>query len=122
MTREQDVSAECAREARKQAALLPPGPVRDALLEKARQYELLLQVHNVAPRPSRARHIKAMPSQSAARERLRIARSIASNTTTSTNFLASSIPAALDRPAARPRRSTRHALGSRRHGASCWRP
>jgi hypothetical protein len=28
------------REARKQAALLPPDPVRDALLEKARQYEL----------------------------------------------------------------------------------
>jgi hypothetical protein len=32
-------AAECAREARHQAALLPEGPVRDALLEKARQYE-----------------------------------------------------------------------------------
>ena len=31
--------AECAREARKQAALLAPGPVRDALLQKAREYE-----------------------------------------------------------------------------------
>lgn len=32
-------AAECAREARHQAALLPDGPVRDALLEKAKQYE-----------------------------------------------------------------------------------
>jgi hypothetical protein len=32
-------AAECAREARHQAALLPEGPVRDALLEKAKQYE-----------------------------------------------------------------------------------
>ncbi|WFU62707.1 hypothetical protein [Bradyrhizobium brasilense] len=32
-------TAECAREARHQAALLPEGPVRDALLEKAKQYE-----------------------------------------------------------------------------------
>ena len=31
--------AECAREARHQAALLPEGAVRDALLEKAKQYE-----------------------------------------------------------------------------------
>ena len=31
--------AECAREARKQAALLGPGKIRDALLEKAKQYE-----------------------------------------------------------------------------------
>jgi hypothetical protein len=31
--------AECAREARKQADLLPAGELRDALLEKARQYE-----------------------------------------------------------------------------------
>ncbi|WP_170991702.1 hypothetical protein [Bradyrhizobium elkanii] len=31
--------AECAREARHQAALLPEGPVRDALIEKAKQYE-----------------------------------------------------------------------------------
>jgi hypothetical protein len=31
--------AECAREARKQADLLPAGNLRDALLEKARQYE-----------------------------------------------------------------------------------
>ena len=32
-------AAECAREARKQAALLAPGKLRDALLEKAKQYE-----------------------------------------------------------------------------------
>ena len=32
-------AAECAREARHQAALLPQGPIRDALLEKARGYE-----------------------------------------------------------------------------------
>jgi len=32
-------AAECAREARKQAALLGPGKIRDALLEKAREYE-----------------------------------------------------------------------------------
>jgi hypothetical protein len=30
---------ECALEARKQAALLAPGRVRDALLEKVRHYE-----------------------------------------------------------------------------------
>jgi hypothetical protein len=35
----EEKSAECAREARKQAALLPPGPVRDALLQKAKEYE-----------------------------------------------------------------------------------
>ena len=32
-------AAECAREARHQAALLPAGPIRDALLEKAKGYE-----------------------------------------------------------------------------------
>ena len=32
-------AAECAREARHQAALLPEGPIRDALLEKAKGYE-----------------------------------------------------------------------------------
>ena len=32
-------AAECAREARHQAALLPEGPVRDALIDKAKQYE-----------------------------------------------------------------------------------
>jgi hypothetical protein len=32
-------AAECAREARHQAALLPDGPIRDALLEKAKGYE-----------------------------------------------------------------------------------
>jgi hypothetical protein len=31
--------SECAREARKQAALLGPGKICDALLEKVRQYE-----------------------------------------------------------------------------------
>jgi hypothetical protein len=35
----QDTAAECAREARKQIALLAPGRVRDALIEKAKQYE-----------------------------------------------------------------------------------
>lgn len=35
----EEKAAECAREARHQAALLPEGPIRDALLEKARQYE-----------------------------------------------------------------------------------
>ena len=35
----QDTSAECAHEARKQVALLAPGKVRDALIEKAKQYE-----------------------------------------------------------------------------------
>jgi hypothetical protein len=32
-------AAECAREARHQAALLPEGPIRDALLEKAKNYD-----------------------------------------------------------------------------------
>ena len=32
-------AAECAREARHQAALLPEGPIRDVLLEKAKGYE-----------------------------------------------------------------------------------
>ena len=32
-------AAECAREARHQAALLPEGPIRDAPLEKAKGYE-----------------------------------------------------------------------------------
>jgi hypothetical protein len=35
----QEKSAECAREARKQASLLAPGKVRDALMEKVKQYE-----------------------------------------------------------------------------------
>jgi hypothetical protein len=35
----QDTAAECAREARKQVALLAPGKIRDALVEKAKQYE-----------------------------------------------------------------------------------
>jgi hypothetical protein len=34
-----DKAAECAREARHRAALLPEGPIRDALLEKAKEYE-----------------------------------------------------------------------------------
>ena len=45
MTEEREVvekAAECAREARKQAALLAPEKVRDALLEKARQYEAVI--------------------------------------------------------------------------------
>jgi len=39
MTETDDKAAECAREARKQASLLAPGKVRDALMEKVRQYE-----------------------------------------------------------------------------------
>jgi len=38
-TESQAKAAECAREARKQAALLAPGKIRDALLEKLKQYE-----------------------------------------------------------------------------------
>jgi hypothetical protein len=37
--------AERAREARAQADLLPPGEVRDALLEKARQYEAQISMN-----------------------------------------------------------------------------
>ncbi|WP_170991756.1 hypothetical protein [Bradyrhizobium elkanii] len=58
MTREQEISAECVREARKQAALLPPGPIRDALLEKARQYEMASQTnlhHDAEEPPLRSR-------------------------------------------------------------------
>jgi|GEM_PF-6144813 hypothetical protein len=36
---------ECAREARKQAQLLPGGALRDALLEKARQYEAQIEIN-----------------------------------------------------------------------------
>jgi hypothetical protein len=39
LSKHQDTAAECAREARKQVALLAPGRVRDALIEKAEQYE-----------------------------------------------------------------------------------
>ena len=42
MTETEDKAAECAREARKQASLLAPGKVRDALMEKVRQYEALV--------------------------------------------------------------------------------
>jgi hypothetical protein len=54
VTREQELSAECAQEARRQAALLPPGPVRDALLEKAHQYELASKtdLHRNAKEPT----------------------------------------------------------------------
>jgi hypothetical protein len=34
-----DTAAECAREARRQVALLAPGKLRDALVEKAKRYE-----------------------------------------------------------------------------------
>jgi hypothetical protein len=40
--------AECAREARFQADLLPFGRLRDALLEKARQYEAQIS-ENIRP-------------------------------------------------------------------------
>ncbi|MHC2246111.1 DUF3606 domain-containing protein [Bradyrhizobium elkanii] len=53
VTKEHELNAECAQEARRQAALLPPGPVRDALLEKARQYELASKtdLHHNAKEP-----------------------------------------------------------------------
>ena len=38
-TENQAKPAECAREARKQAALLAPGEIRDALMEKVKRYE-----------------------------------------------------------------------------------
>ena len=38
--------AECASEARSQAALLPHGKVRDALLARAEQHETRLQRHS----------------------------------------------------------------------------
>lgn len=44
---------ECAREARKQAELLPSGDLRAALLEKARQYEA--QISRNTPLPKIAR-------------------------------------------------------------------
>jgi hypothetical protein len=37
--------AECAREARKQAQLLPNGELRDVLLAKARQYEAQISMN-----------------------------------------------------------------------------
>jgi hypothetical protein len=36
---EEERTVDCAKEARRQAALLPDGPIRDALLEKVRFYE-----------------------------------------------------------------------------------
>ncbi len=46
-------AAQCAREARHQAALLPEGPVRDALLKKAKQYEAVVPVDPTYNQPSR---------------------------------------------------------------------
>jgi hypothetical protein len=46
---EQEHLAECANEARRQAALLPHGKVRDALLVLAAQYEARLQRRSPAP-------------------------------------------------------------------------
>jgi hypothetical protein len=43
--------AERAREARKQADLLPPGALRDALLEKARQYEAQISLNAMLSNP-----------------------------------------------------------------------
>jgi hypothetical protein len=37
--------SECAREARRQAELLPEGAIRNALLEKARQYEAQISMN-----------------------------------------------------------------------------
>lgn len=44
---------ECAREARRQAALLAPGPVRDALLAKIREYEAEMPAMTRAPAVAR---------------------------------------------------------------------
>jgi hypothetical protein len=43
--------AERAREARKQAVLLPAGDLRDALLEKARQYEAQISLNAILSNP-----------------------------------------------------------------------
>jgi hypothetical protein len=43
--------AERAHEARKQADLLPPGELRDALLEKARQYEAQISINAFLSNP-----------------------------------------------------------------------
>ena len=48
-------AAECAREARKQAALLVPGKVRDALLEKAKQYEAEIPEDHTYDEPMKLR-------------------------------------------------------------------
>jgi len=40
---------ECAREARRQAALLAPGRLRDALLAKIREYEAEIPAQGGAP-------------------------------------------------------------------------
>ena len=45
---------ECARETRRQAALLAPGPVRDALLAKIREYEA--EMPAIARAPVAARY------------------------------------------------------------------
>jgi hypothetical protein len=42
-----DQLIECAREARVQAQLLPQGRLRDALLERARQYEAQISMNVV---------------------------------------------------------------------------
>ncbi|MDE2377633.1 hypothetical protein [Bradyrhizobium sp.] len=48
---------ECAREARRQAQLLPDGALRDALLEKARQYEAQIEINALfLPRASETKH------------------------------------------------------------------
>jgi hypothetical protein len=43
---------ERAREARKQAGLLPSGELRDALLEKARQYEAQISMNQFLSNPA----------------------------------------------------------------------
>jgi hypothetical protein len=43
---------ERAREARKQAGLLPPGELRDGLLEKARQYEAQISMNQFLSDPA----------------------------------------------------------------------
>jgi hypothetical protein len=42
MTEAETKAAERAKEARKQVVLLPPGRVRDALLEKIKQYDAVV--------------------------------------------------------------------------------
>jgi len=48
MTPEEHIQ-ECAREARRQAALLAPGRLRDALLAKIREYEAEIPGRGRAP-------------------------------------------------------------------------
>jgi hypothetical protein len=69
MTEEEKLTVECAKEARRQAALLPDGPIRDALLEKARLYEAKIpEARAVKTSPAL---IRPTPIRSSERNRIR---------------------------------------------------